>query len=60
MSKTDDIKRNSNKIWLAGLGAYALIQESGNENFDKLVEKGKVFEEENQESADNKTARLAG
>ncbi|MCG8538012.1 MAG: phasin family protein [Pseudomonadales bacterium] len=49
MSKTDDIKRNSNKIWLAGLGAYALIQESGNENFDKLVEKGKVFEEENQE-----------
>ncbi len=49
MSKSDDIKRNSNKIWLAGLGAYAMIQESGNDSFEKLVTKGKEFEQDNKE-----------
>jgi len=44
MSKTDDIKRNSNKIWLAGLGAYSMIQEQGSEAFEELVGKGQVFE----------------
>ncbi|NPU94858.1 MAG: poly(3-hydroxyalkanoate) granule-associated protein PhaI [Gammaproteobacteria bacterium] len=47
MSKSDEIKRNSNKIWLAGLGAYALMEEEGKEEFERLVEKGQVFEKEN-------------
>lgn len=48
MSKTDAIKRNSNKIWLAGLGAYSMIDGAGSEHFDSLVDKGKSFEKENQ------------
>ncbi|MFZ5601822.1 MAG: phasin family protein [Pseudomonadota bacterium] len=47
MSKSDEIKRNSNKIWLAGLGAYALMEEEGKEEFERLVERGQVFEKEN-------------
>lgn len=47
MSKSDEIKRNSNRIWLAGLGAYALMEEEGKELFERLVDKGQVFEKEN-------------
>lgn len=47
MSKSDEIKRNSNKIWLAGLGAYALMEEEGRERFERLVDKGQAFEREN-------------
>jgi poly(hydroxyalkanoate) granule-associated protein len=44
MSKADDIKRNSTKIWLAGLGAYSMVDEQGNEAFEELVNKGQTFE----------------
>lgn len=44
MSKTDDIKRDSNKIWLAGLGAYSLVEDQGSEAFEELVSKGRIFE----------------
>ncbi len=47
MSRSDEIKRNSNKIWLAGLGAYALMEEQGREAFDRLVERGAELEKEN-------------
>lgn len=47
MSKSDEIKRNSNRIWLAGLGAYAMIEEQGSEAFERLVEKGTELEKEN-------------
>ena len=46
MSKSDDIKRNSHKIWLAGMGAYASIEETGQAHFDALVEKGLLLENE--------------
>ena len=44
MSKADDIKRNSTKIWLAGLGAHSMVDEQGNEAFEELVSKGQTFE----------------
>lgn len=44
MSKTDDIKRNSNKIWLAGLGAYSMVEQQGSEAFEELVSKGQTYE----------------
>ena len=44
MSKADDIKRNSNKIWLAGLGAYSMMEEQGSDGFEELVSKGQTFE----------------
>ncbi len=47
MGNADDIKRNSHKIWLAGMGAYAMIKETGVESFETLVEKGQLFEKEN-------------
>lgn len=51
MSKTDDIKRHSNKIWLAGLGAYSMMEDCGSDHFDELVAKGQLFEKENQTKA---------
>ena len=47
MSKSDEIKRNSNRIWLAGLGAYAMAEEQGKDAFESLVEKGMELEKEN-------------
>lgn len=47
MSRSDEIKRNSNRIWLAGLGAYAVAEEQGRDAFDRLVEKGMELEKEN-------------
>lgn len=47
MSKSDEIKRNSNRIWLAGLGAYAMMEEQGRDAFDRLVDKGMELEKEN-------------
>ena len=47
MSRSDEIKRNSNKIWLAGLGAYAMIEEQGRDTFEQLVEKGLELEKDN-------------
>lgn len=47
MSRSDEIKRNSNRIWLAGLGAWAVMEEEGREAFDRLVEKGQELEKEN-------------
>ncbi|CBL46768.1 Poly granule associated protein [gamma proteobacterium HdN1] len=47
MSTSDDIKRNSHNIWLAGLGAFASIDQTGQAAFDQLVEKGQRLETEN-------------
>lgn len=47
MSNADDIKRNSHKIWLAGMGAYSMIKDTGIDSFESLVEKGQQFEKDN-------------
>ena len=59
MSKSDDIKRNSNKIWLAGLGAYAMKEESGQDHFEALVSKGQEFEKANQSKQEDPQADSA-
>jgi len=46
MSKSDEIKRNSTRIWLAGLGAYAMMDEGARDDFEQLVVKGQQFEKE--------------
>ena len=52
MSNADDIKRNSHKIWLAGMGAYSMIKDTGIESFETLVEKGQQFEKDTNPKSD--------
>jgi len=46
-----EIKESARKIWLAGLGAFAVAQEEGSRLFERLVAKGEEIEasEENQQ-----------
>jgi poly(hydroxyalkanoate) granule-associated protein len=39
------VKDSANKVWLAGLGAFAMAEEEGGKLFKGLVAKGKEFEE---------------
>jgi poly(hydroxyalkanoate) granule-associated protein len=43
------VKDSANKIWLAGLGAFALAEEEGGKMFHNLVTRGKDFEEAGRE-----------
>ncbi len=39
-----ELTESARKVWLAGLGAFALAQEEGSKVFESLVERGKEFE----------------
>lgn len=43
------VKKSANKIWLAGLGAFALAEEEGGKMFRSLVKKGEALEERGKE-----------
>jgi poly(hydroxyalkanoate) granule-associated protein len=43
------VKQSANKIWLAGLGAFALAEEEGGKVFRSLVKKGEGLEEKGKE-----------
>jgi len=58
MSKSDDIKRNSTNIWLAGLGVYISSESSDSKEFEALVEKGRSFEEKNASRNTNSDSKL--
>lgn len=47
MSTSDEIKRNSHNIWLAGLGAYSTIESEGSKTYETLLAKGKLLESKN-------------
>lgn len=49
MSNSDEIKRNSHNIWLAGLGAYSTKESEGSKHYEALIEKGKLLEAQNSE-----------
>ncbi len=56
MSTSDDIKRNSHNIWLAGLGAYSTIESEGEKTYESLLAKGKLLESKN-EAKDEKSGK---
>jgi poly(hydroxyalkanoate) granule-associated protein len=47
-------KDSAQKIWLAGLGAFAKAQAEGGKAFQKLVEDGMAMQQHNQQAAQKK------
>ena len=52
------VKDSAQKIWLAGLGAFALAEEEGGKLFKSLVEKGEGYEERGREQFDRVRDRV--
>lgn len=42
----DELSKRGRDVWLAGLGALATVEEKGTKLFNRLVDRGKNFEEE--------------
>jgi poly(hydroxyalkanoate) granule-associated protein len=45
-SLQDELSKRGRDVWLAGLGALATVEEEGSKLYNRLVERGKDFEEE--------------
>lgn len=54
-----ELRRYTQQIWLAGLGAFSRAEEEGNKLFDSLVKVGEELEEKTVDIADN-TAEKVG
>lgn len=61
---TDRIKDSAQQIWLAGLGAFAKMQEEGGKAFEALVKDGANVQKKTQKAAEESLsqaqARMAG
>lgn len=64
MASKDDIKDSAQQIWLAGLGAFAKMQEEGSKAFEALVKDGAGMQKKTQQAAEETLAqaqaRMAG
>jgi poly(hydroxyalkanoate) granule-associated protein len=62
--KTDRIKDSAQQIWLAGLGAFAKMQQEGSKAFEALVKDGLGVQKKTQQAAEDTLAqaqaRMAG
>ena len=60
----DRIKDSAQQIWLAGLGAFAKMQEEGSKAFEALVKDGVGIQKKTQQAAEETLvqaqARMAG
>lgn len=61
---TDRIKDSAQQIWLAGLGAFAKMQQEGSKAFEALVKDGAGMQKKTQQAAEETLAqaqaRMAG
>jgi len=62
--KSDRIKDSAQQIWLAGLGAFAKMQQEGSKAFEALVKDGAGMQKKTQQAAEETLAqaqqRMAG
>ena len=54
----EEVASRGREIWLAGLGAFAAVEEEGNKVFTHLVERGSKMEEEGKSQLSNAYADL--
>ena len=61
---TDPVKDSAQQIWLAGLGAFAKMQQEGSKAFEALVKDGAGMQKKTQQAAEESLAqaqaRMAG
>jgi poly(hydroxyalkanoate) granule-associated protein len=53
---SDNVKEQAQQIWLAGLGAFAKVQEDGTKAFEKLVSDGITMQRKVSATAEEKLA----
>lgn len=49
----DELTKRGRDVWLAGLGALATVEEEGTKLFNRLVDRGKEFEEERKDELES-------
>ncbi len=52
-----ELRESAQKIWLAGLGALAVAEEEGSKLFNRLVDRGRDWEEQGKERAQEQAKR---
>lgn len=55
-----NIRESANRIWLAGLGAYAKTQEEGEKLFQSLIKEGEKVEKEAKKAAEARVEEARG
>ena len=60
LSPAKDLRKYTQQIWLAGLGAFSRAEEEGGKLFDNLVKVGEDLENRTREIADNAVGEVRG
>ena len=55
-----NIRESANRVWLAGLGAFAKTQEEGEKLFQSLVQEGEKFEKQAKKAAEARFEEAKG
>jgi len=58
IAPSKDLRKYTQEIWLAGLGAFSRAEEEGGKLFDNLVKIGEELEHKTKELADNTAVEL--
>ncbi|PQA29167.1 phasin family protein [Amnimonas aquatica] len=58
LSPSKDLRKYTQQIWLAGLGAFSRAEEEGGKLFDNLVKVGEELESKTRDLADNTAGEI--